>query len=411
MPSDRSVAARARAQVRRRITLPRNVIVLGIIAFCVAVGFGVLVPVLPVFARNFGVGNFEVGAVVSVFAVMRLATSPFCGRLIDWLGERSVLAVGIGIVALSSGLAGLSQSYFQLLALRGLGGIGSAMFTVSAMTLLLGAVEPTMRGRATGFYQGGFLLGGVAGPAIGGLLAAISITAPFFFYAGTLAVAGVVGLVMLRPVVRADDGGPATVLVAKPLREVLADVRFRAACVANLAQGWNSFGVRSSLVPVLVVEVLHRDSSWTGIAFACAAIVQTIVIGPAGAMVDRIGRRIPIVGSAALAAVSILVVPFAPNIFVLIVILCVYGIASAFLGTAPAASVGDAAGAHGGRAVAIFSMCSDAGAIVGPLVAGALADRVSYPVAFAVGAALLFASSLYALRMPRGGRSSVHFPE
>ena len=51
------------------------------------------------------------------------------------------MATGIYIVAVSSGLAGISQSYVQLLLLRGLGGIGSAMFTVSAFTLLLTSVE------------------------------------------------------------------------------------------------------------------------------------------------------------------------------------------------------------------------------------------------------------------------------
>src|SRR6476620_10961089 len=97
---------RARRLMSARSALPRDVLVLGLIAFCVAVGFGVLVPVLPVFARGFGVGNAEVGAVISVFALMRLAISPLCGRLISWLGERTVLATGIFIVAASSGLAG-----------------------------------------------------------------------------------------------------------------------------------------------------------------------------------------------------------------------------------------------------------------------------------------------------------------
>ena len=62
---------------------------LAAVAFCVAVGFGVLVPVLPVFARSFGVGQLQVGAVISVFALMRLVSSPFCGRLITIFGERS----------------------------------------------------------------------------------------------------------------------------------------------------------------------------------------------------------------------------------------------------------------------------------------------------------------------------------
>lgn len=122
---------------------------LGAIAFCVAVGFGVLVPVLPVFARAFGVDQFSVGAVISVFAVMRLVTSPFCGRLINRFGERAVLTVGIMIVAGSSAVAGLAGSYGQLLLFRGVGGIGSAMFTVSAITLLLNSVPVTLRGRAT----------------------------------------------------------------------------------------------------------------------------------------------------------------------------------------------------------------------------------------------------------------------
>ena len=217
--------------------LSREVVVLGIIAFFVMVGFGVVIPVLPVFVRSFHVGYTEVGAVVSAFALMRLVASPFCGKLVDWAGERTILALGIGIVAVSSAMVGLAQSYLEVLLLRGAGGIGSAMFSISAMTLLLGTTAPSMRGRAVGFYQGGFLIGGMAGPAIGGLLAVISLRAPFFFYAGTLILAGVVGLAFLRPVSRhKKSAGPEAAPVI-PFRAVLSDRRFRAACLANFASG------------------------------------------------------------------------------------------------------------------------------------------------------------------------------
>ena len=234
-----------------RRLLPREVYVLGLVAFCVAVGFGVLVPVLPVFARSFGVGNAQVGAVISAFALMRLISSPFCGWLIKILSERIIMATGIFIVAISSGLAGLSGSYPQLLILRGVGGIGSAMFTVSAFTLLLTSVESGLRGRAAGFFQAGFLIGGITGPAVGGALAAISLTAPFFFYAGTLVVAGTAGLVLLRRRSAKPEEDAASPV---PFRVVVRDVRYQAACFSNLAQGWTSFGVRSSLIPVLIVE-------------------------------------------------------------------------------------------------------------------------------------------------------------
>ncbi|TFD30751.1 MFS transporter [Cryobacterium cryoconiti] len=387
-----------------RPRLSREVYVLGVIAFFVMVGFGVVVPVLPVYVRSFGVGYLEIGAVVSAFALMRFVASPFTGWLIDWAGERMILATGIGIVAVSSGLVGVAQNYPQLLLLRGAGGVGSAMFTVAAMTLLLGSTAPGFRARAIGFYQGGFLLGGMAGPALGGLLATISLTAPFFFYAGTLAVAGVLGLVLLRPVRGGTAAAAGPVPERIPFRTVLRDTRFRAACIANFSTGWNSFGVRNALIPVLVVEVLRGPTAWTGIAFAFAAVAQTVALAPASRFVDTVGRRPAIIGAFLVAGVTILAVPFAPNIVVLTALLCVYGVASAFMGTAPAASVGDAAGAGGGRPVSVFSMFSDLGAIVGPLAAGLLVDSVSYPVAFGVGALLFFATSAYALRMPRPAR-------
>lgn len=374
---------------------------LGIVAFFVMVGFGVVVPVLPVFVRSFGVGYVEIGAVVSAFALMRLVCSPFCGWLINLGGERTILAVGIGIVAVSSALVGLAQNYPQVLLLRGAGGIGSAMFSVAAMTLLLRSTPLGMRGRAVGFYQGGFLIGGMAGPALGGVLSLVSLRAPFFFYAGTLAVAGLVGLLLLQG--RTEAVADATLPPATPFREVLKDTRYRAACVANFAQGWAALGVRSALVPVLVVEMLHQTTVWTGIAFAIAAIAQTLMLAPAGIFVDTVGRRPAIVGAFAVGAAAMIAMPFSPGIWALIVLLCLYGVAAAFMGTAPAAAVGDAAGGRGGHPVAMFSMFSDAGAIVGPLVAGLLVDAWSFPAAFGLAAVLMLAASAYALRMPRTG--------
>jgi len=381
--------------------LNRDVIVLGVIAFFVMVGFGVVVPVLPVYVQSFGVGNLEVGAVVSAFALMRFVFSPACGRLIDWAGERTILAIGMGIVALSSGLVGAADSYVNLLLLRGAGGIGSAMFSVSAMTLLLRTAEPGRRARAIGFYQGGFLIGGMAGPAIGSLLATISLTAPFFFYAGTLTVAGLIGLLLLRS---GGRGGAAAGADASAggtsFRQVLRDERFRAACLANFAQGWTSLGVRTTLIPLFIVVVLGGTSSWTGLALAAAAVAQALALAPAARFVDTVGRKPAIIGAFSVAGLAIVAISFSPNIWVLGALLCVYGVAAAFMGTAPAAAVGDAAGARGGRPVSVFSMCADAGAIVGPLVAGLLVDTFSFSAGFAVGAVFLLIAAAYALRMP-----------
>jgi len=367
--------------------MPRDVWVLSLVALLVAIGFGVMVPVLPVFARSFSVSQFQVGAVISAFALARLAMGPFCGRLNRAIGERVALGSGIGIVALSTVGAGLSQSYLQLLVLRGVGGIGSAMFSVAAMSLLLASVGPQLRGRASALYSGGFLIGGMAGPAVGGLLAAISIRAPFFFYAATLVLAGGAGLALLsrRTVTPADKTGEAVLALA----DVWRRPGYRLACAANFTTGWQAQGARSTLVPLLVVEVLDRPTSWTGLAFAVAAIVQAVLLQPAGRLVDTWGRRPMLAAGLVMCAASSALIPFAPNMAWLVVSLCVFGAGSAVMSTAPTAMVGDATAGTGGTPVAVFQMASDLGSIIGPLAVGALADHYPLPIAFGIGAALM----------------------
>jgi MFS family permease len=305
---------------------------------------------------------------------------------------------------------GLAQSYEQLLAFRAAGGIGSSMFTVSAMTLLIHATVPQQRGRATGTFQTGFLIGNMAGPAVGGLLAAISIRAPFFFYAATLVGAALVGLLMLHRQRRTDDPAAAgtddPVPAPRPFRSVLADLRYQAALACSFANGWSSLGIRSSLMPVLVVEALHRTPTWTGIALAVASVVQTVAIQPAGRFVDRVGRRPAMIAGSSIGAVAMTAIAFSPNIWFLIGALCINAVGVSLMGTAPAATVGDVAGSRSGTPVAVFSMASDAGQIIGPLAAGAIADGSGISGAFLTGTLLMALAALASLRMPRPVRDN-----
>ena len=162
--------------------LPREVSILVAASFFVAVGFGIVLPAIPVFAKSFGVNNAAIGLMVSAFAITRFASGLISGTLVDKFGERAVFSSGVFMVALFTFLAGLSQSYEQLLFFRAAGGLGSSMFSVAAGSVIMRSVDDANRGRAQSVYQGSFLLGGIAGPAIGGLLSVISLRAPFFVY-------------------------------------------------------------------------------------------------------------------------------------------------------------------------------------------------------------------------------------
>jgi MFS family permease len=383
------------------------VLILSAVAFSVAVGFGIVAPAIPLFASRFGVGKAAAASVISAFAFMRFVSALGAGRLVDRFGERRCLATGIGVVATSSALAGLASSYSQLIVLRGIGGIGSALFSVGAASLLFRVVPSEQRGRATSLWYGGFLIGGITGPAFGGAIATASIRAPFFIYAGTLAVAGSIAMIALRSTPLAD---PADRTAAGRVRlgTALRNSSYRAALAANFADGWAVMGVRSALLPLFVKEGLHRGVVWTGIGFFVVAGVNALVLLPAGAWSDRYGRKPLLVSGLVLSAVSLLVLGSLQTLPGYLVALVLLGLGSGLLDVAPAAVVGDISAGRGGTVVAAYQMSGDAGVVAGPVIAGRLADVTSYGVAFGATSGVLGAAAVLALIAPETrGRSSL----
>jgi MFS transporter, DHA1 family, multidrug resistance protein len=405
-PAGGKMSARMRALRNTFGSLPPEVAVLTAVAFSVALGFGIVAPAIPLFAKDFGVTNFAAGAVISVFALVRFASAPVAGRFVNRFGERLVLAAGIGIVGVSSLLAGFSGNYGQLIVLRGIGGFGSAMFTVSSFALLLRVVAPDQRGRAAGTYQTGFLLGAIAGPAFGGPLTAWSLRAPFFVYATTLLVAGSLATVFLaRTALREHEVIAGTADHAPtPLAAAIRSPAYRAAVANNFAVGWAIFGVRSSLIPLFVVEGLRLGPSWTGAGLVLSAAVQGLVLIPAGRLVDTRGRRPFLRAGAAFSLVAGVTMAIAGGAPLFLAGMALYGAGSALLGVSSAAVVGDVIGGRGGTPVAAFQMASDAGAFLGPLVAGALTDAASFEVAFLVTAAVSGLAFVTTLVMPETQR-------
>jgi len=352
----------------------------------VAVGFGVVAPAIPLFARHFGVSKTEASAVISAFAAARLVTAPFAGRLVNAFGERVMLAAGIGIVAVSSLLAGFSGDYWQLLVLRGVGGVGSIMFSISASSLLIRVTPPHQRGQAQGVFAGGFLLGAIAGPALG-VVAAWSLRAPFFLYAGTLTVAGAIALGALRHSELAARPVPGGVTLR--LRDALRNRAYVAALLTNLSENWAIVGVRSAMVPLFVHDRLALGSIWTYIGFFALSAVSGTLLLPFGKRADTAGRRPVLLVGLVIGAIALACVPLVSGAIGLVAVLAVLGVSGAALSVASGAILGDVVGGRGGTVVATYQMAGDAGTVAGPLVAGWLADAHGYGAAFGVAAAMV----------------------
>lgn len=372
--------------------------------FTVALGYGVVAPAIPQFALEFGVSNFAASAIVSAFALMRLVGAPFAGWVVNRLGERRTYSIGILVVAVSTGAAALAMNYTQFVILRGLGGIGSAMFTIAATALLIKVSPVKSRGRVASVNAAGFLLGGLLGPVLGGIVASFGIRAPFVFYFITLVIAATVVAIALRRSAIAA-AAPSASQATMSLREALMQGRYRALVLSMFSFGWVSFGVRISIVPILVAVVFQGDAATAAWILAAYALGNAIFILPSGRWSDTWGRKPMLLTGTLILIAAYVAIPIAPSLWWLAAVLLVGGIGSALMNPAHQAVLADVLEQRrGGPVVATTSMASDLGGVLGPLVAGALVDLAGFGVAFWATSGLLVAVLFAWLVVPESRR-------
>ena len=206
------------------------------------------------------------------------------------------------------------------------------MFSVSAVSLLVRVTPNHLRGRAQGVWAGAFLIGLVCGPAIG-TVATFSLRLPFFLYAGTLTVAGLLGLGALRhselAARQSDRSEPLALAVALRSRAYLA------ALAAAFAGDFALVGARSAMVPLYVRDSLHLSATWAYAAFLIVSLVSGALLLPTGKIADTVGRRPVIVVGLVVGAVAFLLLPTLPAIAGLLCATVLIGVAAASDSVAP----------------------------------------------------------------------------
>ncbi|WP_330759602.1 MFS transporter [Haloechinothrix halophila] len=376
-------------------TLPREVWVLVIANVLIAAGFGLVAPAIPIFADSFNVGITAASLVISAFAAARLLFAPVAGGLVSRLGERKVYLTGLLIVALSTGATAFANGYVQLLVFRSAGGIGSTMFTVSAIALLIHLTPPPLRGRAAGLFGTGFLIGNVIGPLAGGGLIEINIRAPFLVYALALLITTLFVWLMLRnsTLISAADSDDAPALT---LPAALRDHAYRSALLANFSFGWMVFGVRVALVPLFLVQVLQQREGLVGIAFGVFAAANVAMLLLSGKLADTIGRKPFVLAGLGVTATGTIWMGLTSSLLEFMAATVVAGLGAGLLTPPMQATVADVVGSRGrgGPVLATFQMAADVGAILGPLLGGALAEDVSFGLAFGLTGALALIAAL-----------------
>ena len=143
------------------------------------IGFGIIIPILPLYAQDFGASGLKVGFLMGIFSLMQLIFLPFWGRLSDRIGRRPVLLVSIAGNCASLLICALAQDYWTLFVARMVAGICSSNISV-ANAYIADSTSPEERAKGMGKIGAARGIGFVLGPALGGAFAEFGTSVPFY---------------------------------------------------------------------------------------------------------------------------------------------------------------------------------------------------------------------------------------
>jgi len=175
--------------------------------------------------------------------------------------------------------------------------------------------------------------------------------------------------------------------------------------VVNLTYAWMVAGVYDTLVPLFGRDALGLSTVGIGVVLAVALAGELVVMYPAGAMADRIGRRPVLLPSLVAMAVLTAALGLAGSVAAYVALLAVFGVATGVAGVAPAAMLSDVVPEGStGTAIGLFRFCGDLGFILGPLAGGAAAGAWGFKVSFSLAAVPTVVALLFAIRTAETNR-------
>ena len=354
----------------RSAKLSPLVLIFGTI-FLDLVGFGIVIPILPLYAERFGASPLMVGLLLSIYSAMQGLFAPILGRLSDRIGRRPVLLLSVIGTAAGFLLMGVANSLALLFLARVIDGITGGNIS-TAQAYIADITPPSQRSRGMGLIGAAFGLGLILGPAIGGLLSHISLGAPFLF-AACLASVNAAAIYFFLP----ESLPPERRNVARERSGVLAFVQeagHRPLGLILLAYFFAtvSFSLLTATYALFTERRFGYTAAQNGFLFAGQGLLGAIIQGGLlGWLVKSFGDKKLVVAGTALLACSLFLLPASATINLLL--LTTTGIAIGHsLTLAPLNGLASKSvdAASQGRVLGVMQSVASIARIVGPVVGG-----------------------------------------
>lgn len=389
-----------------------------VIQIIVMMGFGMALPVLPLYARSLGASIAAAGLFASMFGLVRLAMDLGGGPLVDRFGERVIAPVGLAIYGTGTLIAGLVPNLSTAILSWALGGAGSALFFAAQFSYVIKASPKDLRARVLSVFYASFNAGLIAGGVLTGVIINLwGIAAPLRVYGVMLLLAAPLYRRVVPPVERRAEEAAAAAFSepdpdiaeeagapGKRFASLLSIFRTRGFFMVMLVQFSYMFMVTAvfdTLMPLFAKEGLGMTEAGVGFLFGVAIAAEFTVLYPTGLFADRHGRRVVMIPGLIFLAIATSALGFASAPVMLFVFIAFLGLASGIAGVPPGAMLADITPeGRSGTMVGAFRFVGDLAFFIGPLAAGALAHAIGFKYAFMVASVPLLIALVAVVRTP-----------
>ena len=286
---------------RERNDINRPLLIIFLTILVNLIGFGIIIPLLPFYAETFGASPLTIGFLFATFSIAQLFASPVLGAWSDKWGRRPVLIFSLIGTVISFVMLAMAQSLAMLFAARIVDGLSGGNIT-TARAYIGDIATDENRAKLFGVLGAAFGLGFIIGPALGGLFAHISYTAPIWAAAAITVVATLLAWLWLPETVHRVDA--VSVSPWKALRELSGRPGLRLLFTVDFLY-WGSFAVYQTTFALFGARRFGFDATHTGYLLASFAALGVVVqLGMVGPVVKRLGEKRALVVGLIFAAVG-----------------------------------------------------------------------------------------------------------